>query len=99
MNSINLNSAMFMGIKTLKIIVKKAKILSLTNTFPLYLSLIDQDLHFEENLKRLFFNFDAIFIDNPSKLITNEIITSGIYASIIRHIAKGEIQLRNYRLV
>lgn len=62
---------------------EKAKILALTNTYPLYLSLIDDKLNFDENLNNIFYNRAAIFIDDPSKLFTSAIAESGFYASII----------------
>lgn len=68
---------------------EKAKFLALTNTFPYYLSLIDVSKSFSDNLNHLFFNRTAVFADDPSKVITADVATSGLYASIIKAIAEG----------
>ena len=68
---------------------EKAKILALTNTFPYYLSLINQKKTFDENLDDLFYKEVATFTDDPSKIITSNIVTSGLYASIIKNISNG----------
>ncbi len=78
-----------LGLKDVEDNLEKAKLLCLTNTFPYYISLINPKKSFDENLDNLFFNIDAIFIDDPSKVITSNIITSGLYASLISHIAEG----------
>ena len=69
--------------------LEKAKILALTNTFPFYLSLIDQNKSFEDNLDVLFYKETATFTDDPSKIITTSVVTSGLYASIIKNISNG----------
>lgn len=66
---------------------EKAKILALTNTYPLYLSLIDDKLDFSDNLNNIFYNRAAAFIDDPSKLFTSAIVESGFYASILDSIS------------
>ena len=68
---------------------EKAKILALTNTFPYYLSLINPKKSFEANLDDLFYKETATFTDDPSKIITSNIVTSGLYASIIKNISNG----------
>lgn len=68
---------------------KKAEFLSLTNTFPYYLSLIDKNASLDDNLLRLFYGVDAIFTDDPSKIITSDKATGGLYASLIKHISLG----------
>ncbi len=68
---------------------EKAKILALTNTFPYYLSLINHKKTFEENLDDLFYKETATFTDDPSKIITSNVVTSGLYASIIKNISNG----------
>ena len=68
---------------------EKAKIISLVNTFPYYISLIDQKKSFMENLDNLFYKQTAVFTDDPSKLITTDIATGGLYASILANISKG----------
>ena len=68
---------------------EKAKIIALTNTYPLYLSLIDDNLNFDENLNNLFYSRESVFIDDPNKLFTSAIVESGFYASILDSIANG----------
>ena len=68
---------------------EKAKILALTNTYPLYLSLIDDSLGFDDNLNNLFYNRGSSFISDPSKLFTSSIAESGFYASMLDSIANG----------
>ena len=67
---------------------EKAKVLAITNTYPLYLSLIDSKLSFNENLNNIFYNRDAVFVDDPSKLFTSSIAESGFYASILDCISR-----------
>lgn len=74
---------------------EKAKILALTNTYPLYLSLINDQLDFNENLNNIFYNRAAAFIDDPSKLFTSAIAESGFYASILDSIANGKNTIRD----
>lgn len=62
---------------------EKARFLILANTFPLYLSSYDLTKTFDENLDLLFYNSTALFNDDPSKIITSEVASSGLYASII----------------
>ena len=74
--------------------MEKAKILALTNTFPYYLSLINQDKSFDENLVDLFYSETSIFTDDPSKIITSNIVTSGLYASLIKNISNGNNEIK-----
>ena len=69
--------------------IEKARIISLVNTFPYYVSLIDQEKTLNENLDILFYNQNAIFTDDPSKIITTDIATGGLYASILINISKN----------
>lgn len=68
---------------------EKAKILALTNTYPLYLSLIDDRVGFDDNLNNIFYNRDAAFIDDPNKLFTSAVAESGFYASILDSLSNG----------
>lgn len=72
----------------------KIKTLCLTNTFPYYLSLIDQTKSFEDNIDNLFYKQTAIFTDDPSKIITTDISTGGLYASIISNISRNNNTLK-----
>ena len=76
-------------------VFEKAKILALTNTFPYYLSLIDQKKSFEQNLDDLFYKETSTFTDDPSKIITSNVVTSGLYASIIKNISNGKNTLNS----
>lgn len=67
----------------------KALFLCLMNTFPYYLSPIDSDKSFENNLDHLFYNIDAVFVDNPTKMITSSKLNSWFYSSILTAIANG----------
>ena len=76
-------------LKDVKDDFEKAKILSITNTFPYYLSLINQNKTFDENLDDLFYKETAVFTDDPSKIVTSNFISSGLYASILKNITNG----------
>lgn len=78
------------GVKDVHGDFEKAKILSLTNTFPFYLSLIDQSKGLDENLTHLFYERSSLFVQDPGQLITNDIVRGGYYASIIKAIAEGD---------
>lgn len=67
----------------------KARILSLTDTYPYYLDKIDISKSFSENLDSLFFERDSLFASDPSKLLTSEIAASGFYVRIMRCLANG----------
>lgn len=69
--------------------MEKVKTLCLTDTFPYYLSQIDQKRSFDKNLQSLFFERDALFVSDPSKLITSDIVMSGLYSSIMRLVSEG----------
>ena len=68
---------------------EKARILAITGTFPYYISLIDQKKSARDNLRMLFFDRTATFTDDPSKVITSDIATGGLYASILSAISEG----------
>lgn len=69
--------------------IDKIKTLCLTDTFPFYISNIDTTTSFEDNLDRLFFNRESLFINDPSKLLTSEIEASGLYSGIMRNLSAG----------
>ncbi len=77
---------------------EKAKFLALTNTFPYYLSLIDTSKNFNDNMNRLFFDRTAVFADDPSKVITSDVATGGLYASIIKAISEGYDTIKDLSL-
>ena len=68
---------------------ERARLLAITGTFPYYLSLIDPGKTARENLRALFFERTALFTDDPSKVITSDVATGGLYASLLSAIAGG----------
>lgn len=68
---------------------EKARVLSLTDTFPYYLAQINPNISFEGNVRDLFFSRDSLFVSDPSKLITSDIVMGGFYTSLMRSIAEG----------
>lgn len=56
---------------------------------PYYLSLIDKQLTFEENVINLFFKVDGNLYDEPNYLMKEEFREPAIYNSIIMAVAKG----------
>ena len=60
------------------------KILSLTDTYPYYLSYIDQSRSFDENLNAFFFNRDALITMDPTFTISSNMNVSGFYVGIMR---------------
>ena len=68
---------------------ERARILSITGTFPYYISLIDFKKTARENLRSLFFERTALFTDDPSKIITSDVAVGGLYASILSAISEG----------
>ena len=60
------------------------KTLSLLDTFPYYLSHIDQKLSFEENLDNFFFNRDSLITIDPTFTISSNMSITGFYVGIMR---------------
>lgn len=60
------------------------KILSLVDTYPYYLSHIDQNLSFDENLNAFFFNRDSLITIDPTFTLSSNINVSGFYVGIMR---------------
>ena len=60
------------------------KTLSLTDTYPYYLSHIDQNLSFEDNLNALFFNRDSLITIDPTFTISSNMSVTGFYAGIMK---------------
>ena len=67
----------------------KIKTLSLTDTYPLYLSHINPALSFQENLDSFFFNRDSLITLDPSFTISSSTVIAGFYAGIMRCISRG----------
>ena len=65
------------------------KTLSLTDTYPYYLSHLTSQKSFSDNLNAFFFNRDALITLDPSFVISSNINISGFYAGIMRCLSKG----------
>lgn len=61
----------------------KCKYLSLFSTYPYYLSAINLDLSFEENLKRLIFNQYGTFYNLPDQILSNSTKVQDVYNAIL----------------
>lgn len=66
----------------------KIKYLSFTSTYPYYLSAMDFDIPFEENIKRLLFNEYGTFFTLPDQLLSNSLNTQDVYNAILYAVSK-----------
>lgn len=66
----------------------KIKYLSLTSTYPYYLSAMDFNISFEENVKNLLFNEYGIFFTLPDQLLSNSLNIQDVYNAIMYAISK-----------
>jgi len=66
----------------------KIKYLSFTSTYPYYLSAMDFDIPFEENIKRLLFNEYGTFYTLPDQLLSNSLNTQDVYNAILYAVSK-----------
>ena len=62
----------------------KIKTLSLVDTYPYYLSQIDQNKSFDENLNNFFFNLDSLITIDPTFTISSNMNIAGFYVGIMR---------------
>lgn len=60
---------------------------------PHYLSQIDHNLSFEENLKALYFDISGYLYDEPMKLLQQELRDPALYNTIITSVATGSSRL------
>lgn len=65
----------------------KIKFLCIFGEYPFYLSKIDKELSFEENLKELLFNENSILLDGPKLLLSNSTREQSFYNSILLYLA------------
>lgn len=65
----------------------KMKFLCVFGEFPYYLSKIQTNLSFEENIKNLLFNETSILLDVPKLVISNSSREQGFYNSILLNLA------------
>ena len=56
---------------------------------PYYLSLIDQDVSFEQNMRNLFFEKTGLLYEEPDLLLRQELREPALYSSILRAVAGG----------
>ena len=66
----------------------KIKYLSFTSTYPYYLSAMDFDIPFEDNIKRLLFNEYGTFFTLPDQLLSNSLNTQDVYNAILYAVSK-----------
>ena len=66
----------------------KIKYLSFTSTYPYYLSAMDFDIPFEDNIKRLLFNEYGTFFTLPDQLLSNLLNTQDVYNAILYAVSK-----------
>jgi AAA+ ATPase superfamily predicted ATPase len=66
----------------------KIKYLSFTSTYPYYLSAMDFDIPFEENIKRLLFNEYGTFFTLPDQILSNSLNTQDVYNAILYAVSK-----------
>lgn len=66
----------------------KIKYLSFTSTYPYYLSAMDFDIPFEDNIKRLIFNEYGTFFTLPDQLLSNSLNTQDVYNAILYAVSK-----------
>ncbi len=66
---------------------EKIKFLCMFGEYPFYLSKIDKNLTFEENVKELLFNENSILLDSPKLLLSNSSREQSFYNSILLYLA------------
>lgn len=62
----------------------KIKTLSLVDTYPYYLSHINQNKSFDENIDNFFFNLDSLITVDPTFTISSNMNITGFYVGIMR---------------
>lgn len=65
----------------------KIRFLCMFGQYPFYLSKINENLSFEENLKELLFNENSILLDCPKMMLSNSSREQGFYNSILLYLA------------
>lgn len=76
----------------------KMRFLCLFGEYPYYLSKINHELSFEENVKELLFNENSVLLDVPKLVLSNSSREEGFYNSILLALAgkkKGLTELGN----
>lgn len=72
----------------------KVKYLSLTSTFPYYLSALDFSISFDENLKKLLFNQYGTFFSLPDQLLSNSTKIQDVYNAILYAVSKRKRSIK-----
>ena len=65
----------------------KIKFLCMFGMYPFYLSKIDSNLTFDENIKELLFNENSILLDEPKLILSNSIREQSFYNSILLYLS------------
>lgn len=65
----------------------KIKFLCMFGMYPFYLSKIDSNLTFEENIKELLFNENSILLDEPKLILSNSSREQSFYNSILLYLS------------
>ena len=65
----------------------KIKFLCIFGTYPFYLSKIDNNLSFEDNIKELLFNENSILLDVPKLILSNSSREESFYNSILMNLS------------
>jgi len=73
----------------------KVKYLSITSTYPYYLSALNLNLSFEENLRNLIFNEYGAFYNLPDQLLSNSTHIQDIYNAILKAVAKRKRSIKD----
>ena len=73
----------------------KVRFLSLTSTYPYYLSAFDFSKSFEDNVKDLLFNPYGTFFSLPDQLLSNSTKTQDIYNSILYAVSKRKRTIKD----
>lgn len=72
----------------------KCAYLSLMSSYPYYLSAIDKNLSFEENVKRLLFNEFGTFFNLPDQVLSNSTKVQDVYNAILSSVAHRHYTLK-----
>lgn len=72
----------------------KCAYLSLMSSYPYYLSAIDKNLSFEENVKRLLFNEFGTFFNLPDQVLSNSTKVQDVYNAILSSVAQRHYTLK-----
>lgn len=72
----------------------KCNYLSLMSSYPFYLSAIDKNRSFEDNIQNLLFNQFGTFFDLPDQLLSNSTNVQDVYNAILLSIARRHYSLK-----